>query len=105
VEVEAIAGVPVEFGSGTIGCGGGAADLDKLAGFGFGKVIEPEHQPPVLGAQREVCLDRGLELASTGCHWNIKKLPEGWLHVLLRKCATAKKAAKYWIIFARWERG
>jgi hypothetical protein len=50
VEVEAIAGGPVEFWSGTIGLAGGAADLDELAGFGFGKLIEPQDQPPVLGA-------------------------------------------------------
>jgi hypothetical protein len=48
VEVEAIAGGPVEFWSSGIRLGGGAADLDELAGFGFGKVIKPQDQPPVL---------------------------------------------------------
>jgi len=78
VEVQAIAGVPVEFGGAEIiAVERAATDLNKLAGFGFGKVIQPQDQPPMLGAQREVCLDRGNELAPILCHSKYKKTSGG----------------------------
>jgi hypothetical protein len=77
VEVQSIAGSPVEFRSGAVGYGGSTTDLDKLAGFGFGKLIQPQDQPPVLGAQREIRLDGGNELASILCHSKYKKTSGG----------------------------